>query len=140
MKNAGMEILLVEDNMFDAELTVWTLKKYQIENIVHVDTYAGALEYLSGSGKFANRNPHHQPCVILLDLKIGAVSGVKLLEKLKADTGTKDIPVIVLSGSPQDEDIERCLSLGAVSYMVKPVEFSSFTKDVLKPLLLRKEC
>lgn len=140
MKSAGMEILLVEDNMFDAELTIWTLKKYGVGNVVHVDTYALALEYLSGTGKFAGRNIDNLPCVVLLDLRIGSISGVKLLEKLKAEEATRQIPVIILSGSHQDADIEKCMQLGATNYVVKPVEFSSFTKDILIPILSRRGC
>lgn len=138
MEHGGKDILLIEDNMFDAEMTIWMLKKNKIENpVVHISTAPQAMEFLHGTGTYAGRNAGNKPGVILLDLKIGSVSGVKILEEIKSDADLQSIPVIVLSGSHQDDDIAACRNLGAVGYVVKPIEFESFTKDVLLPVLLK---
>lgn len=140
MENNELEILLVEDNQYDAELTIRSLKKNEIaNNVVHVDTGDKALDFLNGRGEYAGRDANIKPKVILLDLKLGAGSGVKLLEQIKDSTHTMNIPVVVLTGSKENTDLRRCYDLGANSYLVKPIEFGSFTKGILIPLLA-KEC
>jgi two-component system response regulator len=135
----SLDILLIEDNIFDAELTIRALKQNNIaKNIVHVATGKLALDFFNGIGDFKDRDITNKPKVILLDLKLGHVSGVSVLEKIKDDENTCNIPVVILSGSKEDVDLKRCYVLGANSYLVKPIEFSSFTKGILIPLLSKE--
>ena len=131
MRNAEVEILLVEDNMGDAELTIRAFKKDHLSNkIVHLENGADALDYLFAEGIYSYRNVNDVPNVILLDLNMPLVNGIEVLEKIKADERTRKIPVIVLTSSREDPDIEKCYSLGVNSYVVKPVEFDKFVKAV----------
>lgn len=131
MKNVEVEILLIEDNPNDAELTMRSFKKNNITNsILHLKDGAEALEFLFGSGQFEGRNLTNKPKVILLDLKMPKVDGIEVLQKIKADDNTKTIPVVVLTSSKEDPDIDKCYKLGANSYIVKPVDFDSFQKVV----------
>lgn len=126
-----VEILLIEDNPNDAELTMRSFKKNNItNNVLHLKDGAAALEFLFGSGEFVGRNVNNKPKVILLDLKMPKVDGVEVLQKIKANDNTKSIPVVVLTSSKEDPDIQRCYMLGANSYIVKPVDFDSFQKVV----------
>ncbi len=126
-----LEILLVEDNMNDAELTIRALKKNNLANqLVHVKDGEEALQFLFSEGKYADRIMGEAPKVILLDLKMPKITGIEVLKRIKADDRTKKIPVVVLTSSNQDPDIQTCYNLGANSYVVKPVEFDSFVKAV----------
>jgi CheY-like chemotaxis protein len=128
-----VEILLIEDNPNDAELTMRSFKKNNItNNVLHLKDGAAALEFLFGSGDFAGRNLNSKPKVILLDLKMPKVDGIEVLQKIKANENTKSIPVVVLTSSKEDPDIQRCYMLGANSYIVKPVDFDSFQKVVMQ--------
>lgn len=129
--NYEVEILLVEDNMSDAELTIRALKKnHMVNNLVHLKDGAEALDFIFGQGDYAGRPMESTPKVILLDLKMPKINGLEVLEKLKADERTKKIPVVVLTSSKEDPDIQLCYSLGVNSYVVKPVDFDSFIKAV----------
>ena len=131
MTNTEVEILLVEDNMNDAELAIRALHKSKIANkIVHLKDGASALDFLFGKGEFEGRNVNHKPKVILLDLKMPKVDGMEVLEKVKSDEFTKNIPVVVLTSSKESPDIEKAYALGANSYIVKPVEFDGFIKAI----------
>ena len=131
MKSTEVEILLIEDNLNDAELTMRSFKKNNITNtVLHLKDGAEALEFLFGSGKFEGRDIHDKPRVILLDLKMPRVDGIEVLQKIKASDDTKTIPVVVLTSSKEDPDIERCYALGANSYIVKAVDFDAFHKVV----------
>jgi len=131
MKNSEIEILLVEDNMGDAELTIRALKKRNLANkLIHLENGADALEYIFAEGKYANRDLSSMPKVILLDLNMPKVGGIEVLQKIKSDERTKKIPVVILTSSKEDPDIEKCYSLGVNSYIVKPVEFEKFVKAV----------
>jgi CheY-like chemotaxis protein len=126
-----VEILLIEDNPNDAELTMRSFKKNNITNsILHLKDGAVALEFLFGSGEFEGRNTNNKPKVILLDLKMPKVDGIEVLQKIKANDSTKTIPVVILTSSKEDPDIDKCYKLGANSYIVKPVDFDSFQKVV----------
>lgn len=126
-----IEILLVEDNMNDAEMTIRALKKHNIaNNLIHLKDGAIALDFLFGTGEYTGRDIRNKPKVILLDLKMPKVNGLELLERLKADEDTKKIPIVVLTSSKEHPDIERCYELGVNSYIVKPVEFNNFIKAV----------
>jgi CheY-like chemotaxis protein len=126
-----VEILLVEDNPRDVEMTMRALKKHNISNNIYVvKDGAEALDFVFGTGAYAGRNMLHKPKVILLDLKLPKVDGIEVLRRIKSDERTKVIPVAVLTSSREDRDLEECYKLGANSYIVKPVEFESFVKAV----------
>lgn len=131
MENSHVEILLVEDNPNDAELTIRALRKINISNkLIHLKDGAEALDFIFGIGTFEGRNINKRPKVILLDLKMPKVDGIEVLKKIKENDNTKKIPVVVLTSSKEDPDISTCYSLGVNSYIVKPVEFDSFIKAV----------
>jgi two-component system, response regulator len=131
MENNLVEILLVEDNAHDAELAIHALRKNNISaNITHVKDGAEALDFLFGAGKYKERNTEAKPRLILLDLKMPKVSGLEVLEKLKAHSLTKKIPVVVLTSSRENPDVEKAYLLGANSYIVKPVDFENYRKTL----------
>jgi two-component system response regulator len=126
-----VEILLVEDNPNDVELTLRALKKHNITNNVHVvKDGAEALEYIFATGTYASRDINHNPKVILLDLKLPKVDGIEVLRRIKSDERTKVIPVVVLTSSKEERDLVQSYQLGANSYITKPVDFESFVKSV----------
>jgi two-component system response regulator len=125
------EIILVEDNESDAELTIRALKKNNILNkLIHLQDGQEALEYIFATGKYSERNINELPKVILLDLKMPKVGGLEVLKKIKSDNRTKIIPVIILTSSKEDKDIIEGYKLGVNSYIVKPVRFENFVKAV----------
>lgn len=131
MKDSNPEILLIEDNEHDAEMTMRALKKNRITSGVnHLTDGVQALNYLFGKGEFAHRNTNEKPRVILLDLKMPKVDGIEVLEQLKSNVLTKNIPVVVLTSSKENPDIEKCYALGANSYIVKPVDYAKFMEAV----------
>jgi len=126
-----VQILLIEDNSSDAEMTIDALKKNGLANkLLHLKDGAAALDYIFGEGIYAGRQVKDTPRVILLDLKMPKVNGIEVLEKIRGDERTKRIPVVVLTSSKEDPDIHKCYDLGANSYVVKPVEFDKFQKAV----------
>lgn len=131
MMHQEVEVLLVEDNLQDAELTIRALKKSNlVNNLIHLTDGVQALDFIFATGKYKGRNTNQFPKVILLDLKMPKISGMQVLERIKSDPSTKSIPVVVLTSSAEDPDIKRCYELGANSYIVKPVEFANFSATV----------
>ena len=131
MGNDTIEILLVEDNMDDAELTIRALKKnHVLNNLLHVKDGEEALDFIFCNGKYKDRNGSIKPRVILLDLNMPKVSGIEVLQQIKANMETKEIPVVVLTSSKEDPDVNACYKLGANSYIVKPVGFKNFTEAI----------
>lgn len=131
IEKEGVEILLVEDSVSDAELTIRALKKKNLaNNLIHLKNGAEALDFIFGRGAYSGRNPLVVPKVILLDLKMPKVNGLEVLAELRRDERTKSIPVVVLTSSREDPDIDTCYALGVNSYIVKPVEFDKFFKAV----------
>jgi two-component system response regulator len=125
-----VEILLVEDNPQDVELTNRALEKHHLTNrVLAVNNGDAALEYIFGTGKFA-RQGTARPKVVLLDLKLPGMSGLEVLRAIKADEGTRSIPVVVVTSSHEDPDIKAAYELGANSYVVKPVQFEDFMEVV----------
>lgn len=128
-----VEILLVEDNATDAELTIRALKQHNISNdIFWVKDGAEALDFIFASGAYANREINKTPKVILLDLRLPKVDGLEVLRRIKSSEQTKKIPVVVLTSSKEEEDIVESYRLGVNSYISKPVEFESFANSVAK--------
>ena len=131
MENTEIEILLIEDNQSDAEMTIRVLRKSNIANkIIHLEDGFEALEFIFGTGEYANRNISNLPKVILLDLKMPRMDGIEVLLKIKGDERTKKIPVVVLTSSKEDPDIQTCYDLGVNAYVVKPVEIEAFSKAI----------
>jgi len=128
-----VEILLVEDNQTDAELTIRALKKRNLANRLEwVKDGAEALDYIFATGKYAERNINNTPKVILLDLRLPKVDGLEVLQKIKSDDRTKKIPVVILTSSNEARDITECYKLGVNSYINKPVDFDNFSETVSK--------
>jgi CheY-like chemotaxis protein len=128
---AAVDILLVEDSPTDVELTLRSLQRARLANpIFTVRDGAEALDFLFGTGAHADRAGAAPPKVIFLDLKLPKVSGLEVLEQLKSDPRTRDIPVVVLTSSEGAPDIKESYRLGANSYLVKPVDFEKFLEAV----------
>jgi len=132
MNPNSVEILLVEDNITDAELTIRELKKHNMaNNLVHVKNGEEALDFVFATGKYAGtREIQYTPKVILLDIQMPKVNGLEVLQKIKSDSQTRGIPVVILTSSKESPDIQRCYDLGANSYIVKPVNFEGFAQAI----------
>ena len=125
------EILLVEDNPNDAELAIRTLKKNNLANrLIHVQDGVEALDFLFRRGKYAEREINQHPRLVLLDLKLPKVSGLEVLRTIKQHEQTKNIPVVVVTSSIEDPDIQSAYALGVNSYVVKPVQFEAFSEAI----------
>lgn len=125
-----VEILLIEDNPTDAELTIRALRKNNLaNNLVWVKDGAQALDFIFREGVYAERSDSH-PRLILLDLKMPKVSGIEVLQRIKSDERTKIIPVVMLTSSAEERDIVESYKLGVNSYIVKPVDFTQFVDVV----------
>lgn len=124
-----VEILLVEDNPRDVKLTMRAFEKAQITNPVRVvSDGVEALDFLFATGSYAHRWEDAHPRVILLDLNLPRINGLEVLRRIKADPRTQHIPVIILTVSNRDRDINECRRLGAETYIVKPVGFQKFSE------------
>jgi two-component system response regulator len=130
-ENNAVEILLVEDNPNDVELTLRALKKHNLANHVHVaNDGEQALEFIFGKEDDKVKDINHHPKVIFLDLKLPKVDGLEVLRKVKSDERTKMIPVVVLTSSREERDLVESYKLGVNSYLVKPVDFDKFLNSV----------
>ena len=126
-----IEILLVEDNPNDAEMTIRTLKKANLANkLIHLKDGAEALDFIFARGNFADREIENKPKVILLDIKMPKVDGIEVLRQIKSNNTTKAIPVVIMTSSKEEQDIITSYNLGVNSYVVKPVDFEGFAKAV----------
>lgn len=141
MNNA---ILLVEDNPNDQELTIRAFKKNSITNEVDIAKNGqDAIDYLFHSGKYAEEKPE-LPQLVILDLKLPKISGLEVLQRIRADERTRVLPVVILTASVEDQDVINGYSLGANAYVQKPVDFDEFSEAVKKLgmfwLLLNRPC
>lgn len=139
-----VEILLVEDNPNDAELTIRSLRKHNLaNNLEWVKDGAEALDFLFAEGGYLARNHLALPKVMLLDLRLPKVDGMEVLRRVRADERTKLLPVVILTSSKEDRDIAESYKLGVNSYVSKPVNFDEFVKAVAELgmywLLLNKQ-
>ena len=126
-----LEILLVEDNPHDAELTIRALKKRTLANhFTHVQDGQEAIDFLFCKGAYKDRDAREMPKVILLDLKLPKLDGIEVLRLLRADERTRTVPVVVLTSSREERDVISAYQLGANSYIVKPVDFENFLEVV----------
>jgi two-component system, response regulator len=126
-----IEILLVEDNQDDLDMTVRALRKANLANKIQVARDgAEAVEFIFCEGAHASRKIESVPKVILLDLKLPKIDGFEVLKRIKADARTKSIPVVVLTSSKEQKDIIESYHLGVNSYIVKPVNFEGFVTAV----------
>ena len=124
-----VEILLVEDNSRDAELTIRALKKHNLANrLFHVEDGAEAIDFLFARGKYEGRRTDVSPKVVLLDLKLPKVNGLEVLRLMKNDPQLRTIPVVVVTSSAEDPDIRAAYDLGVNGYVIKPVQFDSFVE------------
>lgn len=127
------DILLVEDNPNDAELVLYALKKAHVLNpVLHLGDGEAALHYLFREGDYAGRDMQIKPRLILLDLKMPKVDGIEVLRRVKSAPETQKIPVVILTSSSLDPDVQKCYALGANSYIVKPVDFEHFSHAVTR--------
>ncbi|HMS82774.1 MAG TPA: response regulator [Nitrospira sp.] len=126
-----VDILLVEDNPDDVELTLRSLRKNNVTNrVAVVQDGAEALEYLFATGRYADRSISRLPKVVFLDLKLPLVSGIEVLRQCKEDERMSQLPIVVLTSSREEPDVHTCYGLGVNSYIVKPVDFQQFTEAV----------
>ena len=130
MSDRFVEILLVEDNPNDVDLTLRAFKKNDLSNPIHVARDgAAALDFLFGGGKAAASKVENVPKLVLLDLKLPKVDGLQILRRIKADPRTHLIPVVALTSSRDDRDVVEAYKLGVNSYIVKPVDFERFVEE-----------
>jgi CheY-like chemotaxis protein len=126
------DLLLVEDNVDDVELTLHTLRKEKLANHIHVARDGEeALDFLFCEGVFAGRSFDRPPKLVLLDLKLPKVNGTEVLKRLKGDPRTKTVPVVVMTSSKEERDLIVSYNLGANSYIQKPMDFDQF-RDTVK--------
>ncbi len=128
---ADVEILLIEDNPRDAELTQRALKTgMTTHSLIWMKDGVQALEFLFGPEHPAGTKLLHRPKIIVMDLKLPKINGLELLHRIKSDPAAKTIPIVILTSSREKSDIATCYELGVNSYIVKPVDFDHFSRAV----------
>ena len=132
MNPEAVDVLLVEDNLYDAELTIFELTKFHMaNNLFHVKDGEEALDWLFAMGKYVeDRDVLSQPKIVLLDIQMPKLNGIEVLQTIRSDGRTKTTPVVMLTSSNQDPDIKKCYAMGANSYIVKPVDFDRFSEAI----------
>jgi two-component system, response regulator len=131
MNSEQLDILLVEDNQDDMDLALHALKREKLANNIFVARDGEeALDFLFCRGTFAERSFDHPPKLVLLDLKLPKVDGMEVLKQLKGDPRTKTIPVVMMTSSKEERDLVSSYSLGANSFIQKPVDFDQFRETV----------
>lgn len=127
-----IDILLIEDNADDAEMTIRSLKRKNLaERLKWIKDGAEAVDFLFGTGRFASRDISVKPKVIFLDLKLPKLNGLEILELIKKNPTTEKIPVVMLTSSQEEQDILKSYDLGVNSYIVKPLDFEQFAEAII---------
>ena len=128
--DSSVDILMVEDNPDDEQLTLRAFAKHHLTNKIHVVRDGQeALDYVFCSGRYSDRRISDHPHVILLDIKLPLIDGIEVLRRIKADERTRTIPVVMLTSSHEERDLVESYRLGVNSYIVKPVDFDQFTES-----------
>ena len=131
MDYKNVDILIVEDDPNDAELTIRALRKHNHSSSIYlVRDGVEAVDFIFAEGKYSDRDIYDKPKVILLDLKLPKLNGLEVLQRIKSDTRTKTINIVVLTSSKEDKDINEAYKFGANSYIVKPVDFDKFISSI----------
>jgi len=131
MDNEKVDILLIEDNEYEAKLAIYNLKAHNLSDyLVHINDGALAADFIFAKGVYARRNIQNRPKVILLDINLPKLNGLEILQMIKSDKRTKTIPVVMLTSSRESRDVKKGYALGANSYIVKPIEFESFSRTI----------
>jgi len=131
MNNDKIDVLLVEDNPHDAEMTIRALTKVNLANkLHHVKDGVAALDFIFARGEYEGRKIENKPKIVLLDIKMPRVDGIEVLKQIKSDEAAKSIPVVIMTSSKEEQDIITSYNLGVNSYVVKPVDFAGFAKAV----------
>lgn len=129
MSYTEREILLIEDSPDDSELIQRALSSVPHKHtIAWVKNGQEALDYIFCEGPFSSRSPDEKPCLILLDLKLPKVNGLEVLEKIKSNSSTRTIPVVVISSSKEPKDLDKAYELGVNSYVLKPINYKDFMR------------
>ncbi len=125
------EILLVEDNVNDVELTLRALSKNHLDSALHVVRDGQeALDFIFSQGSYASRGTKSPPKVVFLDLKLPKIDGLEVLKKIKTNNKAKTIPIVIVTSSQEAQDIQECYRLGANSFIQKPIEFDNFMQAI----------
>jgi two-component system, response regulator len=129
----GVEVLLVEDNDHDAELTIRAFKQCNITSKLYwVKDGVEALDFIAGAGAYGERDSRELPRLILLDLKMPRLNGIDVLRKLKGDERTHAIPIVVMTSSSEPRDLDECYQMGVNGYVAKPIEYAALTEAVAR--------
>lgn len=127
----SIEILLVEDNMDDVQMVTMALEEnHVVNNVVHLKDGAQALDYMYHEGQYADQPVDSRSKIIMLDLNMPKVGGLEVLRRLKSDSKTKDIPIVVFTSSDDDPNLKECYRLGVNTYIVKPLDYAQFKKAI----------
>jgi two-component system, response regulator len=129
----GVEVLLVEDNEHDAELTMRAFKKCNLTHKLYwVKDGVEALDFIAGTGAFEARDSRELPRLILLDLKMPRLNGIDVLRSLKGNERTQAIPIVVMTSSSEPRDLDECYQLGVNGYVAKPIDYGGLTEAVAR--------